>query len=58
VPPVLPAHRFWRAIIVSTAVDDFTFFESVSRNRYQHARLFRDPDAARAWLLGAGGERP
>ncbi len=44
--------RFKRALVVSKDIDDFTFFESVSRNRGQNVTLFRDMDEARKWLLG------
>jgi hypothetical protein len=45
-------YRFKRALVVSKDIDDFTFFETVSRNRGQNVMLFRDVDAARKWLLG------
>lgn len=47
----LPVSKFKRAIVVAGEMDDFTFFETVSRNHGQHVMLFRDMDEARKWLL-------
>ena len=44
-------YRFKRALVMSTDIDDFTFFETVSRNRSQNITLFRDVDEAKKWLL-------
>ena len=48
----LDVHKFKRVLVVSNDVDDFTFFETVSRNRGQKVTLFRNTDEARSWLLG------
>jgi hypothetical protein len=48
----LDVHKFKRVLVVSNDVDDFTFFETVSRNRGQKVTLFRNIDEARSWLLG------
>lgn len=48
----LEVHKFKRVLVVSNDVDDFTFFETVSRNRGQNVTLFRNIDEARSWLLG------
>jgi hypothetical protein len=45
-------YKFKRALVMSADVDDFTFFETVSRNRGQNVMLFRSMDAAREWLIG------
>jgi hypothetical protein len=38
---------FKRALVVSRDIDDFTFFETVSRNSSQKVKLFRDVNEAR-----------
>ena len=43
-------HKLRRAIIVSKDMNEFAFFETVSRNRAQNVMLFRDPDEAKKWL--------
>jgi hypothetical protein len=45
-------YKFKRALVMSSDVDDFTFFEAVSRERGQNVTLFRSVDAARLWLIG------
>jgi len=44
-------HKFKRAVVMANDVDDFVFFETVSQNRGQNVRLFRDMGEARSWLL-------
>jgi hypothetical protein len=44
--------RMRRALVVSNDLEDFRFFETVSRNRAHDVLLFQDLDEARAWLLG------
>ncbi len=44
--------KFKRALVMSSDVDDFAFFETVSRNRGQNVVLFRSMEAARLWLIG------
>lgn len=46
------AHEFKRALLVREDVENFGFFELVSRNRAQNVRVFYDYDEAKAWLLG------
>jgi hypothetical protein len=48
----LPVERLRRAIVVSAALNDFTFLEAVSRIRGQNIMLFRDMAEARKWLVG------
>jgi hypothetical protein len=48
----IEVHKFKRALVISNDVDDFTFFETVSRNRGQTVTLFRNFDEAKLWLLG------
>lgn len=43
--------KFRRALVFSKDVDDFTFFETVSKNRNQNVTLFRSVDEAVSWLL-------
>jgi hypothetical protein len=45
-------YKFKRTLVISTDVDDFAFFETVSRNRGQNVMLFRSIDAAQLWLIG------
>jgi hypothetical protein len=45
-------YRFKRALVNSEGIDDFAFYETVSRNQGQNVTLFRDVDEARRWLLG------
>jgi hypothetical protein len=47
--------KFKRALVFSKNVDDFTFFETVSRNRGQNVKLFRNIDEAVSWLLKKKG---
>jgi len=46
------ARKFKRAIVVADGLEDFHFYETVSRNNGQNIRLFRDIEEARQWLLG------
>ena len=43
--------KFKRAIVVSKNINDFNFFETVSRNRAQNVMLFRDIHEAKKWLF-------
>jgi hypothetical protein len=47
----IEVRKFKRALVVSNDVDDFTFFETVSRNRGHNVMLFRSIDQAISWLL-------
>ncbi len=40
------------AVVVPDTMDDFTFFETVSRHRGQNVTVFRDMDKAKKWLSG------
>ncbi|HNK62418.1 MAG TPA: hypothetical protein PLE14_00100 [Anaerolineales bacterium] len=40
-----------RAFVVSKNLDDFHFFENVTRNNGQLAKIFQDVDEAKKWLL-------
>ncbi len=42
---------FRRALVMDHNSDLFHFFETTSLNRGQYVRVFRDAEAARAWLL-------
>lgn len=44
-------NKFKRALVISSDIDDFSFFETVSKNRGQNVSLFRNIDEARSWLL-------
>jgi hypothetical protein len=41
-----------RALVVSADAKEYVFYETVTVNSGQNARLFHDPDEARTWLLG------
>ena len=47
----LPATIFRRAIVVKRDLEDFRFFETVTRNSMQNVKLFHDIDKAKKWLL-------
>jgi hypothetical protein len=44
--------RFKRAAIVYNDLEDFAFFETVSRNRGQNVVLFHEVAEAKKWLSG------
>ena len=44
-------HRMRRAIVVEKDLKDYNFFETVTINRAQYAKLFFDIDEAKKWLL-------
>ena len=46
----LRAQDFKRAIIVKRDLKDFHFFETVTLNSGQNAKLFQDIDEAKKWL--------
>ena len=48
----IQAHNLKRAIVVSDKMDDFIFFETISRYHSQNVKLFRNMDEARKWLSG------
>src|SRR5574341_817126 len=51
-PSGLAIHQFKRAVVIgSDAVDEYSFFETVARNRSHNVRVFHDYDEAKAWLL-------
>ena len=47
----LHAHKYKRAFVVTDDQKNYNFFETVSANRGQTAKLFFDIDEARKWLL-------
>jgi hypothetical protein len=47
----LHPNQFKRAIIVTKGLNDFNFFETVSRNAGQNIKLFKEIDEAKKWLL-------
>jgi hypothetical protein len=46
----LQVHKYKRALVVTNDMDDFVFFETVSRNRGQPVMLFRSIEKAKEWL--------
>jgi len=44
-------YQLRRALITTKFLKDFKFFETVSLNRGQNARVFDNMDEARSWLL-------
>ena len=47
--------RLKRALVVPEAMNDFVFFETISRYRSQNVMLFRDVVDAKKWLCGKEG---
>lgn len=47
----ISVYKFKRALVVDKNIDDFTFFETVSRNRGHNVTMFRNIDEAIEWLL-------
>lgn len=47
----ISAHKFKRAIVVKKDWKDFHFFETVTLNSGQNAKLFQDIDEAKKWLF-------
>lgn len=45
------ANEFKRAIIVKKDLENFDFYETVTLNSGQRAKLFQDIDEARRWLF-------
>jgi hypothetical protein len=45
-----------RAIVVAKDLDDYAFFELVSKNQGQRVKIFKDIDEAKRWLATAGGK--
>jgi hypothetical protein len=46
----LLANNFKRAIVVKKGLKNFLFYETVTLNSGQHAKLFQDIDEAKKWL--------
>jgi hypothetical protein len=44
-------HEIKRALVAEKDLDDYRFFETVTVNRGQRNKIFRDTDEARRWLL-------
>lgn len=40
-----------RALVVGSDFEDWAFFETVSRNRGQNVKVFKDYEEAKKWLL-------
>ena|ERR1700690_3769638 len=47
----LSVHKFKRAFVVARDLNDYNFFETVTLNRGQNAKVFYDMDEAKRWLL-------
>jgi hypothetical protein len=47
----LPEYKVKRALVVAKDIEDFSFFETVTMNQAQNARIFQDFDEAKKWLL-------
>jgi hypothetical protein len=45
------AHKLKRALVATHDLQDYDFFETVTVNRGQNAKVFRDVDQAKKWLL-------
>jgi len=48
----LKMYNIKRAFVAATDLDDYKFFETVTANRGQYAKLFFDIDEAKKWLSG------
>ena len=48
----LMMYKFKRAFVVAKDLEDYKFFETVTANRAQYAKLFFDIDEAKKWLSG------
>jgi len=46
------ARQLKRALIVSKDIQDYLFFENVTANSGQNAKVFYDVDEAKKWLFG------
>jgi len=44
-------HQVKRALVVAKDLQDFQFFDTVSSNRFQKTKIFRDLTEAKNWLL-------
>ena len=47
----ISVHQVKRALVVARDLQDFQFFDTVSNNRVQKTRIFRDRTEAKNWLL-------
>jgi hypothetical protein len=47
----LHPHKLKRAFVVTNDLKEYDFFETVTVNRGQSAKVFRDIDEAQKWLL-------
>ena len=50
-PSGIAPHKLKRAFVVAKNLDDFHFFETVTLNNGQLAKIFQDIDEAKRWLL-------
>ncbi len=46
----IPVYKLKRAIIVAKDLDDYNFFETVTANRGQNAKIFQNAAEAKEWL--------
>ena len=46
-----PPSKYNRALVIASNKSDFQFFETVTLNQGQYAKVFDDIDTARNWLL-------
>jgi len=47
----LPIYQVKRAVVAARDLADFGFFETVTKNQMQNAKLFQDVEEAKKWLL-------
>ena len=47
----ISVHQVKRALVVARDLQDFQFFDTVSNNRVQKTKIFRDLTEAKNWLL-------
>lgn len=50
-PSGIASHKLKRAFVVAEDLDDFYFFETVTLNSGQQAKIFQNVDEAEKWLL-------
>ncbi len=49
-PSEIPVYELKRALVVAKNLEDYRFFETVTSNRGQHTKIFRDVAEAKKWL--------
>jgi len=50
-PSGITPYKLKRAFVVAKDLEDFYFFETVTLNNGQHAKIFQNMDDAKKWLL-------